>query len=37
MPAGLAWIASIVPSPDGKRLAFTKRMYVEDVMLLESF
>jgi Tol biopolymer transport system component len=37
MPAGAAWIASIVPSPDGKRLAFTKRMYVKDVMLLENF
>jgi hypothetical protein len=37
MPAGLAWIASIVPSPDGKRLAFTKRVYLTDVMLLENF
>jgi DNA-binding winged helix-turn-helix (wHTH) protein/Tol biopolymer transport system component len=30
-------ITSLVPSPDGKRLAFTKRMYVDDVMLLENF
>ena len=37
MPTGAGWIASIVPSPDGKRLAFTKRMYVADVMLLENF
>ena len=34
---GQAWIASIVPSPDGKRLAFTKRMFVHDVMMLENF
>ncbi len=35
IPAGN--IMSIVPSPDGKRLAFTKRMFVDDVMLLENF
>jgi serine/threonine protein kinase len=34
---GAGWIASIVPSPDGKRLAFTKRLHVSDVMLLENF
>jgi len=37
IPAGAGWIASIVPSPDGKRLAFTERVYVKDVMLLENF
>ncbi|HTV55915.1 MAG TPA: hypothetical protein VMI06_13510 [Terriglobia bacterium] len=37
MPAGSAWIASLAPSPDGRRLAFTKRMYLEDAMLLENF
>lgn len=35
IPAGI--IVSIVPSPDGKRLAFTKRMFVDDMMLLENF
>ena len=35
IPAGN--IMSIVPSPDGKHLAFTKRMFVDDVMLLENF
>jgi WD40 repeat protein len=34
---GVGWISSIAPSPDGKRLAFTKRMLVSDVMLLENF
>jgi eukaryotic-like serine/threonine-protein kinase len=37
IPAGAGWIAGIVPSPDGKRLAFTKRVFVNDVMLLEDF
>jgi Tol biopolymer transport system component len=37
IPAGAGWISSIVPSPDGKRLALTKRMYIHDVMLLENF
>jgi eukaryotic-like serine/threonine-protein kinase len=37
IPAGTGWIASIVPSPDGRSLAFTKRTYVNDVMLLENF
>jgi serine/threonine protein kinase len=37
IPGGLAWISGIVPSPDGKRLAFTKRVYLTDVMLLENF
>jgi serine/threonine protein kinase len=36
MPFGGAWVASVVPSPDGKRLAFTKRVYRYDVMLLEN-
>jgi len=35
--AGAGWISSIVPSPDGRHLAFTKRVYVDDVMLLENF
>jgi Tol biopolymer transport system component len=30
-------LLTIVPSPDGKRLAFTKRGEVGDVMLLENF
>jgi WD40 repeat protein len=37
IPAGAGWISSIVPSPDGKHLAFSKRVYVGDVMLLENF
>jgi serine/threonine protein kinase len=37
VPMGAAYISSIVPSPDGKHLAFTKRVYVNDVMLLENF
>jgi DNA-binding winged helix-turn-helix (wHTH) protein/Tol biopolymer transport system component len=37
IPAGAGWVSTIVPSPDGKRLAFTKRMYGDDVMLLENF
>jgi DNA-binding winged helix-turn-helix (wHTH) protein/Tol biopolymer transport system component len=37
IPAGAGWVSTIVPSPDGKRLAFTKRVYVHDVMLLENF
>ena len=37
VPAGTGWIASIVPSPDGRSLAFTKRTFVNDVMLLENF
>jgi hypothetical protein len=37
IPAGTGWVAQIVPSPDGKRLAFTKRVFVNDVMLLEKF
>jgi Tol biopolymer transport system component len=37
MPPGSAWVSFIVPSPDGKRLAYTKRMYLDDVMLLENF
>jgi hypothetical protein len=37
MPAGAAWVSFIVPSPDGRRLAFTKRVYIDDVMLLENF
>jgi serine/threonine protein kinase len=37
IPAGAGWISSIVPSPDGRSLAFTKRVYVNDVMLLENF
>ena len=37
IPGGTGWIASIVPSPDGRSLAFTKRTFVNDVMLLENF
>ncbi len=37
IPAGAGWVDSIVPSPDGRFLAFTKRTYVNDVMLLENF
>jgi len=37
IPGGAGWISSIVPSPDGRSLAFTKRMYIADVMLLENF
>lgn len=37
MPAGSAWISGIVPSPDGRSLAITKRSYTDDVMLLENF
>jgi len=32
-----AELVTIVPSPDGKHLAFTKRVGVADVMLLENF
>jgi eukaryotic-like serine/threonine-protein kinase len=35
IPSGI--LMAIVPSPDGKRLAFTKRGYVDGVMLLENF
>ena len=37
IPAGSGWVTTIVPSPDGKHLAFTKRVYLHDVMLLENF
>jgi WD40 repeat protein len=37
IPVETGWIPSIVPSPDGRSLAFTERMYVRDVMLLENF
>lgn len=37
VPMGAGWIATIVPSPDGRFLAFTKRMFINDVMLLENF
>lgn len=37
VPAGVGWVSSIVPSPDGHSLAFTRRMFVHDVMLLENF
>ncbi|MGO9084750.1 MAG: protein kinase domain-containing protein [Terriglobales bacterium] len=37
IPMGAGWIASIVASPDGRTLAFTKRTFVNDVMLLENF
>jgi hypothetical protein len=37
IPAGAAWVDHIVPSPDGRSLAFTKRTYVNCVMLLEDF
>ena len=34
---GGEWISYIAPSPDGKRLAFTKRVYANDIMLLDNF
>jgi len=37
MPGAAGAITSIVPSPDGRHLAFTKRVYKTDVMLLENF
>jgi serine/threonine protein kinase len=37
VPLGAAWITHIAPSPNGRSLAFTKRIYVNDVMLLENF
>ena len=37
IPGGAGWVDNIVPSPDGRSLAFTKRTYVNDVMLLENF
>jgi len=37
VPIGTGWIASIVPSPDGRSLTFTKRSYVYDVVLVENF
>jgi serine/threonine protein kinase len=37
MPTGSGWISSLVPSPDGRSLAFTRRMFIHDVMLLENF
>jgi eukaryotic-like serine/threonine-protein kinase len=37
MPQGAAWISGIVPSPDGKHLAFTKRVFARNVMLVENF
>jgi len=37
MPVGAAWVSSLVPSPDGRSLAFTMRVFKYDVMLLENF
>ncbi len=37
VPLGAAWIAHLEPSPDGRSLAFTKRTYINDVMLLDNF
>jgi hypothetical protein len=37
MPTGAAWVSNFVSSPDGRSLAFTKRMFRGDVMLLENF
>ncbi len=37
IPENTGWISSIMPSPDGKRLAFTKTVTASDVMLLENF
>jgi hypothetical protein len=36
MPSGTGWVSSTVPSPDGRLLAFTRRMFIHDVMLLEN-
>jgi DNA-binding winged helix-turn-helix (wHTH) protein/Tol biopolymer transport system component len=37
IPENAGWISSITPSPDGKHLAFSKRVTASDVMLLENF
>ncbi len=37
IPEYAGWIWSIMPSPDGKHLAFSKRVSASDVMLLENF
>ena len=37
IPENAGWISSIMPSPDGKHLAFSKRVSASDVMLLENF
>jgi WD40 repeat protein len=37
MATGTGWVPSIVASPDGRSLAFTRRMFIQDVMLLENF
>jgi eukaryotic-like serine/threonine-protein kinase len=37
VPAGTGWMISMVPSPDGRFLALTKRTFVNDMMLLENF
>jgi len=34
---GTAWFNSLRVSPDGRHLAFTKRVYRSDLMLLEGF
>jgi len=37
LPAAAGWFLTVVPSPDGRYLALTKRTYANDVMLLENF
>jgi len=37
VPAGEAWLANPVPSPDGRYLAYMKRTYESNVMMLEHF
>ena len=37
IPENAGWISSIMPSPDGEHLAFSKRATTSDVLLLENF
>jgi len=34
MPSGTNWVSSTVSSPDGRLLAFARRMFIHDVKLL---
>jgi hypothetical protein len=36
MPSGTNWVSSTVSSPDGRLLAFARRMFIHDVNLLEN-
>jgi len=37
VPKGQAWIFEPVASPDGRYLAFNKRLYDKNIVLLENF